>query len=220
MYWFPHTDRLLTKRNNRTLDEAEPLSRARAWFDDQFLANRVFGWVNRLGNARPGLVPRLNGFAARALSERRYSDVPHKVFTSRRAVVFREMEYGVPRDAGLQALRDLRALVERSDWRIGFPVEVRTSPADGVPLSPASADDTLYLAVHVNAQSDHRDYFNAVEALMRSHGGRPHWGKLHNRTAEDLADAYPRWQDFQVMRDRLDPGRVFTNPYLDRVLGP
>ena len=24
-YWFPHTDRLLTKRNNRTLDEAEPL---------------------------------------------------------------------------------------------------------------------------------------------------------------------------------------------------
>ena len=30
MYWFPHTDRLLTKRNNRTLDAAEPLSRARA----------------------------------------------------------------------------------------------------------------------------------------------------------------------------------------------
>ncbi|HYI53176.1 MAG TPA: D-arabinono-1,4-lactone oxidase [Microlunatus sp.] len=219
MYWFPHTDRLLTKRNNRTLDDAEPLSRTRAWFDDQFLANRVFGWVNRLGNARPGLVPRLNGFAARALSERRYSDVPHKVFTSRRAVVFREMEYGVPRDAGLHALRDLRTLVEHSDWRIGFPVEVRTAPADGVPLSPASADDTVYLAVHVNAQSDHRDYFNAVEALMRSHGGRPHWGKLHSRTAEDLEQAYPRWQDFQVMRDRLDPGRVFTNPYLDRVLG-
>ena len=73
--------------------------------------------------------------------------------------------------------------------------------------------------MHINAQSDHRDYFNAVEALMRSHGGRPHWGKLHSRTAEDLEQAYPRWQDFQVMRDRLDPGRVFTNPYLDRVLG-
>ena len=48
MYWFPHTDRLLTKRNNRTLDDAEPLSRLRGWFDDEFLANRVFGWVNRL----------------------------------------------------------------------------------------------------------------------------------------------------------------------------
>ena len=89
----------------------------------------------------------------------------------------------------------------------------------GWPHPCASTDDTVYFAVHVNEHSDHRDYFNAVEALMRSHGGRPHWGKLHSRTAEDLADAYPRWQDFQVMRDRLDPGRVFTNPYLDRVLG-
>ncbi len=34
MYWFPHTDRLLTKRNNRTVDDAEPLSRFRGWFDD------------------------------------------------------------------------------------------------------------------------------------------------------------------------------------------
>ena len=219
MYWFPHTDRLLTKRNNRTLDPAEPLSRVRSWFDDEFLSNRVFGWVNRLGNARPALVPRLNRFAARAPSERRYSDVPHKVFTSHRAVVFREMEYGVPLDVGLEALRELRALVDRSDWRIGFPVEVRTSPADGIPLSVASDRDTLYLAVHTNAQSDHRGYFRAVEDVMRRYGGRPHWGKLHNRTAEDLADAYPRWQDFQVMRDRLDPDRIFTNPYLERVLG-
>ena len=73
--------------------------------------------------------------------------------------------------------------------------------------------------MHTNAQSDHRGYFRAVEDVLRRYGGRPHWGKLHSRTAEDLADAYPRWQDFQVMRDRLDPDRVFTNPYLDRVLG-
>ena len=25
---------------------------------------------------------------------------------------------------------------------------------------------------------------------------------------------------FRPVRERLDPGRVFTNPYLDRVLGP
>ncbi len=219
MYWFPHTDRLLTKRNNRVLDPAQPLSRVRSWIDDELLSNHVFDWVNRLGNARPGLVPRLNGFAARALGERRYSDVPHKVFTSRRAVVFREMEYGVPRDVGLQALRDVRALIDRSDWRIGFPVEVRTSPADGIALSPAGEHDTLYIAVHTNARSDHRDYFGAVEEILLRYDGRPHWGKLHNRTAEDLEPAYPRWQDFQVMRDRLDPDRVFTNPYLDKVLG-
>ena len=220
MYWFPHTDRLLTKRNNRTLDDAEPLSRFRAWHDDEFLANRAFGWVNRLGNARPGLIPRINSLSARALSERRYSDVAHNVFTSRRGVVFREMEYAVPRAAGLQALRDVRALLDRSDWRISFPIEVRVSPADDIPLSTAHDRDSIYLAVHTNPQTDHRGYFRAVEAILRAYDGRPHWAKLHTRTAQDLAPTYPRWQDFQAMRDRLDPDRLFTNPYLDRVLGP
>ena len=57
MYWFPHTDRLLTKRNNRSLEPAEPLSRFRSWLDDEFLSNRVFGWSNRLTNLRPGARP-------------------------------------------------------------------------------------------------------------------------------------------------------------------
>lgn len=219
MFWFPHTDRLLTKRNNRTVETAQPLSRFRGWLEDEFLANRAFGWANRVGNVHPGLVPRINDLSARAMSERRYSDVPHKVFTSRRGVVFREMEYAVPREVGLQALRDARALVERNDWRIGFPVEVRAVPADDVPLSSAFGRDTVYLAFHTNAQSDHREYFQAVEDIMRDYDGRPHWGKLHTRSAEDLESTYPRWQDFQEMRDRLDPDRVFTNPYLDRVLG-
>ena len=39
------------------------------------------------------------------------------------------------------------------------------------------------------------------------------------RAAEDLEPAYPRWADVQAMRERLDPDRVFTNAYLDRVLG-
>jgi FAD-linked oxidoreductase len=219
MYWFPHTDRLLTKRNNRTDAEREPLSRFRGWLDDEFLSNRAFGWVNKLGNARPSLIPRINDLSARALSERRYSDVPHRVFTSPRRVVFREMEYAVPREVGLQALGEVRALIERSDWRIGFPVEIRVAPADDVPLSAAHDRESVYLAFHTNPQTDHLGYFGAVEDLLRGYGGRPHWGKLHTRTAEDLAPAYPRWKDFQAVRDRLDPDRVFTNPYLDRVLG-
>lgn len=219
MYWFPHTDRLLTKANNRTIDDPEPLSRLRGWFDDEFLANRVFGLANRIGNARPALVPGINALASRALSERSYSDVPHKVFTSRRTVVFREMEYAVPRDAGLQALRDVRRLVDRSHWRIGFPVEVRACPSDDIPMSAAQGRDSVYLAFHTNAQSDHTEYFGAVEDVMADYDGRPHWGKLHTRTAEELAPLFPRWQEFQAMRRRLDPDHLFNNSYLDRVLG-
>jgi FAD/FMN-containing dehydrogenase len=66
----------------------------------------------------------------------------------------------------------------------------------------------------------YEQYFRGVESIMRSLDGRPHWGKLHFRTADDLAPAYPEWEKFQVVRRKLDPNGVFANPYLDRVLGP
>ena len=219
MFWFPHTERLLTKRNNRTLDPPEPLSRVRRWFDDEFLANRVFGWANRVGNRRPGLVRRINDLSGRALSERRYSDAPHRVFTSSRTVVFREMEYAVPREVAVEVLREVRAAIEAGDWTISFPVEVRVCPADEVPLSTSYGRDSVYLAFHMNQHTDHTGYFRGIEEVLLRYDGRPHWGKLHTRTAADLAPAYPRWADVQAMRERLDPDRLFTNPYLERVLG-
>jgi FAD/FMN-containing dehydrogenase len=58
-----------------------------------------------------------------------------------------------------------------------------------------------------------------VEAEMKELGGRPHWGKMHWRTATDLRPVYPRFDDFLRVRETCDPGRVFANDYLDRVLG-
>ncbi|MFC4784745.1 D-arabinono-1,4-lactone oxidase [Nocardioides sp. MAHUQ-72] len=222
MYWFPHTDRMLTKRNVRLdaeLSEAQPLPRWRSWLDDDFLSNTFFGALTAAANRAPRAIPRLNNLSARALSARSYSDVAHRVFTARRDVVFREMEYAVPREAGLEALREARRAVEASDWRISFPVEIRVAPADDIPLSTASGRDSFYLAFHTHRDADHTAYFAGIEAIMRAHDGRPHWGKVHTRTAADLAPAYPRFQEFLAMRDRLDPDRVFTNAHLRRVLG-
>ena len=219
-YWFPHTDRMLTKRNNRTLDDLEPLSRFRAYLDDELLANTLFGVLNRVGDLAPRTIPRINRASSRALSARTYTDVSHRVFTSSRRVLFREMEYAVPREVGMQALTEVRSLIERHGWRIGFPVEIRHAPADDVWLSTAYARDSVYLAFHVNARTDHTAYFSGVERVLRAYDGRPHWGKLHTRTAADLAPAYPRFHEFLELRDRTDPDRLFTNAYLGRVLGP
>ena len=68
-------------------------------------------------------------------------------------------------------------------------------------------------------REDEREYFGAVESIMRAHDGRPHWGKMHRRTADDLRPAYPRFDEFVAVRDRLDPDRLFANEYLTRVLG-
>ncbi len=220
-YWFPHTDRMLVKTNDRLPPGAalSPLPRWRGWLDDEFLSNTLFGGVNRVAARVPAAVPRVNQVSARMLTERRYSDVAHRVLTSPRRVVFKEMEYAVPREAGLAALREARAAIDASGWRITFPVEIRVVPGDDAPLSTSTGHDSVYLAFHTWRGVDHVPYFLGIEQILRDHGGRPHWAKVHTRTVDDLAPAYPRFGEFLAMRDRLDPDRVFDNAYLRRVLG-
>ena len=59
--------------------------------------------------AVPALIPRANAIAARALSARDYIDRSYRVFASPRRVVFREMEYAVPRDAVPHVLAEIEA---------------------------------------------------------------------------------------------------------------
>jgi L-gulono-1,4-lactone dehydrogenase len=219
-YWFPHTDRLLTKRNTRVpLDRVRPLPRWRAWFDDDFLQNAAFGAVTAAANHATGVIPRMNRVNARLLAPRTYSDAAHRVFTTERRVVFREMEYAVPRADGLAVLAECRRLLDASDLRISFPVELRVAPADDVPLSTAYGRDSFYLAFHTHRAMPHEAYFALLEPVLRAAGGRPHWGKVHTRARADLEPAYERFEDFLKLRDRLDPQRVFANPYLERILG-
>lgn len=219
LYWFPHTATALTKRNNRTDGPAAPLSRLRHLVDDELLSNTAFDLTCRLGRAVPALVPRLNRLATGALTARTYTDAAPHVFTSRRRVRFVEMEYALPRAELPEVLRELRTLPERLGLQISFPVEVRVTPADDLPLSTACGRDSAYVAAHVYRGTDPTRWFDAVEAVMRTVRGRPHWGKLHGLGAEQLRGLYPRFQDFVDVRDRLDPERRFGNAYLERVLG-
>jgi L-gulono-1,4-lactone dehydrogenase len=218
-YWFPHTGNCITKRNNRSQGPAAPVPAVRGWIDDELLSNGVFRAACALGRAAPAAIPGIARLSSRALSARTYTDIPYRVFTSPRRVRFVEMEYAVPREAAIDAVREVRAMIERSDLRISFPVEVRVAPADDIALSTASGRDSAYVAVHMYRGSRYQEYFTAVEAIMVAHGGRPHWGKMHTRDAEYLASVYPRFGEFTALRDRLDPDRLFGNGYLRRVLG-
>jgi FAD/FMN-containing dehydrogenase len=167
----------------------------------------------------PAVVPRVNRLADRLVGDREFVDRSTAVFTTSRTVRFVEMEYAVPLEHLPTAFARVRALIEERGWRISFPIEVRVAASDELWLSTASGRATGYVAVHRFFREDPGEYFRAVEAIMTELGGRPHWGKLHGRDAPSLRGAYPRFDDFLALRDRLDPGRVFGNPYLARVLG-
>ncbi len=220
-FWFPHTGSALTRTNTRMPLGAvrEPRGRVSRWIDDELLANGAYRGICALGALQPALVPGFNRLAERLSGRREYTDVSTRVFVTNRTVRFREMEYALPLDLVPGALAEVRALIERRGWRISFPIEVRSAAADDLWLSTAAGRETGYIAVHRYYRENHTEYFRAVEEIMRAHGGRPHWGKIHYADADALREAYPRFDDFLRVRDRLDPERRFSNPYLERVLG-
>ncbi len=218
-FWVPHTGWALTKRNNRTDEPLAPRGRWQAFRDDILFSNVLFDVLCRVGRWRPKLAPRLaRAFPSSGRVE--YIDRSYNVFASPRLVRFYEMEYEIPIEAAVEAVNRVRDYVKQSGLMLTFPVEVRFTAADDIPLSTASDRASCYIAIHVYQGTQYRPYFQAVEKIMDGYGGRPHWGKLHFQTAETLAPRYPQWDAFQKVRARLDPQGIFTNAYLDRVLGP
>jgi L-gulonolactone oxidase len=220
-YWFPHTRRVLTKVQSRLPADTplQPLGRLRGWRDDQALSNTLFEAANRLTTIRPAWTGKANKLTARAVTERVYTDRAYRVFPSERRVVYRAMEYAVPLSALTHVLDQIDNWLTRSGEQVGFPVQVRLSAADNIPLSMAFGRATCHIAVRQYHLRPHDTYFGAVEAIAREVEGRPHWGKLHYRSAEDLAPVYPLFDEFLAVRDKVDPDRRFGNDYLRRVLG-
>lgn len=218
-FWVPHTGWALTKWNNHTDEPEAPRSRWQEFYNDILMQNVAFGALCRVGRVRPSLIPRLSRMIPSS-GRVEYIDRSYRVFASPRMVRFYEMEYAIPAEACAEALNRVRRFVDDSGLTISFPVEVRFTAPDDIPLSTAFGRKTCYIAVHVFQGMQYQQYFEAVEDIMDDYNGRPHWGKLHFQTAETLAPRYSEWEAFQSVRERLDPNGTFTNPYLDRVLGP
>ena len=130
------------------------------------------------------------------------------------------MEYALPRAHTTQALSAVLEMIERRGLHVPFPIEVRTVAQDDALISTAAERDSGFVAVHMFEGMEWRPYFEAVEEIMSSYEGRPHWGKRHFQTAATLRGRYPQWDRFQALRARLDPRGLFSSEWTDRVLGP
>ncbi|MDA3147843.1 FAD-binding protein [Leucobacter sp. UCMA 4100] len=220
-FWFPHTDTVRTKFNTRLPESAgisAPSAFAR-WLDEEFVNNTLLEAVVNVERVVPRSIPTINRLINGVSSVRDYTDRSYRVFITNRRVRFRESEFSVPLEAVPHAVRDIEHMISRKRLNISFPIEVRNAASDSLMLSTASGRESGYIAVHRFYKEDHRLYFAEVQAIMRSYGGRPHWGKMHSLDSAYFADQYPRFGEFAAVRDRLDPHRIFVNPYLDRVLG-
>jgi FAD-linked oxidoreductase len=146
------------------------------------------------------------------------TDWSWKLLSTQRPTRFNESECHVPRANGVPCLREVLSLLEKRD-DVFFPIEFRYIAADDAWLSPFHGRDSCSIAVHA-AHDEAWDYLvKDVGQVFRRHAGRPHWGKLHDRSPAELRALYPRWDDFLNLRRTLDPAGRMLNPYLKSLFG-
>lgn len=143
----------------------------------------------------------------------------HRTIPRHRELRFEEIEYMLPSEAFPACFAEVRRRINERHRRVaGWRVLVRSIAADDIWLSNAYGRPTTTIACLQNTSLPYEEYFRDMEAVFRQYGGRPHWGKKHWLTASDLRPLYPRWDDFQAVRRRLDPDGVFRTPDLARLL--
>jgi hypothetical protein len=96
LYWFPHTDRAMTKTNVRLPESAvrHPLPRVGKWIDDVVVGNGLHQIACSLARMPPPTVPAISRASVRVWGDREFTDVSHRAFTTERSVRFRERVLG------------------------------------------------------------------------------------------------------------------------------
>jgi FAD/FMN-containing dehydrogenase len=128
-----------------------------------------------------------------------------------------EMEYSIPTEHGPLCVAEIKNLLSSNYPDVLWPIEYRTVAADNVWLSPARGRSTVTVSIHEDVERDETAYYKDAETVFRAHGGRPHWGKVHYLSGEDLAADYDHWQDWWRVRDEVDPTGVLLNDALRKL---
>ena len=135
----------------------------------------------------------------------------HNIISSIRDDKHTEMEYSVPAEQGPACFNEVREMIQRDFPDLEWPLEYRTVKSDDLWISAATGRETVTISAHQDISLDDRDLFEACEEIFRRYEGRPHWGKVHYQSGDELAELYPRYRDWWRVRDEHDPdGRFVT----------
>lgn len=205
---FPYAGEVILKTLHPT-DDPSPFRPPRDGEDDFQRICDLCSWL-------PSLTGVMQHRMMAAIRGSRRVGPAHLIFPSDRRVRFEEMEYELPRDAGLAALREAIRWIRRRRLPVVFPFEFRWVAADDIWLSPFHRPSAS-ISIHQYAGLRWQELFAEVEPVFRAHGGRPHWGKRHSLTARDVFALYPRAGAFCAVRRRVDPQCKFANDHLTRL---
>ena len=131
-----------------------------------------------------------------------------------------QSEYLFPRRYAVEAIEAVRSLADEIRPILQVS-EIRAVAADRLWMSMNYGQDTVGIHFTWKPERDAvEDMLVQLETALVPFEARPHWGKLFNANAEEIAPLYERMPDFVRLVERLDPRGAFRNSWLKaRVLG-
>ncbi|HEY7640479.1 MAG TPA: D-arabinono-1,4-lactone oxidase [Steroidobacteraceae bacterium] len=209
---FPYADEVIMK----TL---HPAAEAGAFKEPSSSDETIFRFCCDVTAAAPAVARVLQRQLMRLIRSSRRTGPAYRIFPSERTVSFEEMEYEMPRAAGLGTLQEAIAWVRKRKLPVAFPFEFRWVAADDIWLSPFNDGPGASISMHQYSKMQWRDLLAAAEPIFRGNGGRPHWAKRHTLTSKDVFALYPLAERFCKVRAQVDPAAKFANAHLAELFG-
>jgi FAD-linked oxidoreductase len=213
---FPYSDEVIFK----TLHPVEVEATAPPAKEIGEDSEATFKTICDICAAVPILTPSLQRLMMRMMGKASPRVGPaYAIFPSERNIRFEEMEYELPRAAGLPTLRAAMAHIRKRRLPITFPFEFRLAAGDDIWMSPFNAGPGASISFHQYARMPWRPAFAEMEAVLRDGAGRPHWAKRHALTTAEVHRLYPRAGDFVAACKTWDPAGKFANTHLTQLFG-
>lgn len=206
-WFFPHAESVILK----TLELTDPCDPPPSTTD---MEEATFRRLLNVGAVLPPLVPTLQRLMMRSDMQGRRRGPAHAIFPSDRTIRFEEMEYEMPRTAGLDTLEEVVGWIRKKRLPVSFPFEFRVVAPDDIWMSPMNDGPVAAISMHQYARMPWRKLFADAEAIFRSHGGRPHWAKRHTLGRSDVDALYPMAERYRQVRRKVDPAGKFLNVHL------
>tara|TARA_R110002049_G_scaffold19876_5_gene73954 strand:+ start:25 stop:1338 length:1314 start_codon:yes stop_codon:yes gene_type:complete len=217
--WLPHTDKgyVITgdkiDANTEIKEDLGPkyLKHRRTASKILYKYSHVFPWITAIANK---LLYR--GFFSSTKEHK--GSLYQATVTKSRGSTLELAEWTIGLDKFPEVFEELKTEINKWSNKsfIHIPMDVRFVYKDKSWLSYAYNEDTVTMGcVSRNAATaDTYEAFKSIENIFLKHGGKPHWGKRFMAKDAELTKIYSKWEDFKVLRQKMDPTNKFLNPYL------